>query len=309
MPAADDSVRQAEAELAAANALHINFWWIADTLSHGRHVFEDNASNAMGGLMSGGTKKKVKVVDLRALLTERRLLDPMGPRVLAWDTMCMGFIVFTVLFLPVQIGFPDDFQPTPAMDAVDYVMDAVFFMDVIVTFNTAYVDRITEQLVTDRRAIAARYTSFWLWLDLAAAMPFDAIVESVLGSSTNAAQLHSVRLVRILRLARLAKLAKIAKFSFVKDFLDRYVPVNPLATSFRFFFSSLTPWVCRRYSISPAFVNLLIAATQVAVFAHLVACFFFFLTTSTVTGVNQVRSNTGGCARLEGAPAAHVQAR
>jgi hypothetical protein len=221
--AGEQSLKQAEAELAAANALHINFWWVADTLSHGRSAFEDSASNALASVLSGSKKAlKFTVEDRQELLAAKRLFDPNGPRLLVWDSLCMSLIVFTVLFLPIQIGFPDDFPSTSATDAVDYFMDSVFFLDVLVTFNTAYVNKSTEELVMDRRAIVTRYASFWLWLDLAAAMPFDAIVQSALGDSGNGSNLQAVRLVRILRLARLVKLAKMAKFGFIKDFLDRY---------------------------------------------------------------------------------------
>ena len=91
--------------------------------------------------------------------------------------------------------------------------------------------------------------SFWLWVDLAAAMPFDAIVQAAV-NNPNTDQLRSVRLVRILRLVRLGKLYKLAKFGWVKEALDRH-------------------------NVTPAFLGLLFLCFQVVVFAHLVACFWY----------------------------------
>lgn len=146
-----------------------------------------------------------------------------------------------------------------------------FFSDVLlhtlqVTFNTAYVND-EEQLITDRADIACRYMSFWLWIDLAAAMPFDAIVQ-VAVDNLDSDKLRSVRLVRILRLVRLSKLYKLTKFKVIQEALDRY-------------------------NVTPAFLGLLFLCFQVIVFAHLVACFWFFLTTSVATGVEQPRAGSG----------------
>ena len=132
--------------------------------------------------------------------------------------------------------------------------------------NTAYIND-EEQLITDRADIARRYMSFWLWVDLAAAMPFDAIVKAAVDNPNND-QLRSVRLVRILRLVRLSKLYKLTKFKWIQEGLDRY-------------------------NVTPAFLGLLFLCFQVIVFAHLVACFWFFLTTAGATGVEQPRTDTG----------------
>ena len=140
-----------------------------------------------------------------------------------------------------------------------YIIDAIFFADMLVTFNVPYYSREIDDLVVDRQKICTRYISFWFWIDLISALPFDEMIDA---SITSPQQLRSVKLVRIIRLTRLGKLYKLTKFGHIKDFLDNK-------------------------NISPAFMSTLTLFFQVVLYAHLICCFWFFITTSDVTGVMQ----------------------
>jgi potassium channel len=65
-----------------------------------------------------------------------------------------------------------------AITAIDSIVVAVFGLDMISTFNTAYFDAKTETLITDRRVIAWRYVSTWFPVDLISTLPFDQVTSS-----------------------------------------------------------------------------------------------------------------------------------
>jgi len=60
---------------------------------------------------------------------------------------------------------------------LDYVVDLLFLLDILVVFNTAYYDEDVD-LVDDRKQIAKNYLKGWFTVDLLAIIPFDKIISS-----------------------------------------------------------------------------------------------------------------------------------
>jgi len=60
---------------------------------------------------------------------------------------------------------------------LDYVVDLLFLLDILVVFNTAYYDEDVD-LVDDRKQIAKNYLKGWFTIDLLAIIPFDKIISS-----------------------------------------------------------------------------------------------------------------------------------
>ena len=216
-------------------------------------------SKVAGDATSSRKGEQSQVEDMEA----GSFFNPTGPRLIAWDTFVIAVILYSVFQVPLRIGFMSNMPTPPGELAWNYVVDAVFFLDILVAFNVPFFERLTDAFVLDRGRIARRYLSCWFWIDLAAALPLDDMVSAaVSGTSTSPAQLRSVKLIRILRLTRLGKLHKLTKYGAVRDALDER-------------------------NISPAFLNFITLVLQVVLFAHLVACFWWFITTADATGVMQ----------------------
>ena len=150
----------------------------------------------------------------------QKFFNPNGLRMIAWDTVVIGFILYSVFQVPLRIGFMSNMATSPGETVFNYIVDAVFFMDILVTFNVPYFERLTDALVLDRGLIARRYLSFWFWIDFAAALPFEEILSAAVTTTTSQAQLRAMKLIRILRLTRLGKLHKLTKYGAVRDALD-----------------------------------------------------------------------------------------
>ena len=160
------------------------------------------------------------------------VLKPFGARRQAWDLICALFLVYSGLVTPFTIAF---FQrtcsPARALRSLrgevndglcDYfwwerVVDFVFFVDIGVNFNTAFLD--DSRWVLDRRKIAWRYAAnpYGFLIDFLAIVPFE-LFDLPGGVQTSVRLLRLLKLVRLLRLLRMLKLLRL---------------VNRYATSFK----------------------------------------------------------------------------
>lgn len=77
--------------------------------------------------------------------------------------------MYTCTMLPVVVCFVEDV--TEPWETLDWIVTAVFAVDIIVTFFSAFRNK-DKVLVTDLHAIAINYLQFWFWIDLVATLPF-----------------------------------------------------------------------------------------------------------------------------------------
>lgn len=188
-------------------------------------------------------------------LADLRLINPAGSKKVVWDLICGLAIFYSIVEVPFRIGF-QSIQSESAV-VMDSCVEAIFFCDIILTFNTAFVDPVTDLFVADRWLIAKEYGKVWLWIDLASTIPFDQIV--IAAASHDSPNISTFRLIRVLRLVRLTKLIKLVGSKNLKEYLDQY-------------------------SISPAFISIFTLLLQIFLVAHIVCCFWFFITTADATG-------------------------
>jgi hypothetical protein len=112
-----------------------------------------------------------------------RLINSAGRRKLMWDAFVGFSILYSMIFIPLSIGFMLDSHEAIIQKYLNIAVDAIFLMDILITFQTPYVSRITNILATDRIAIAKNYISFWFFIDFAASGPVDYIARSVVEST------------------------------------------------------------------------------------------------------------------------------
>eukprot|EP01034_Spumella_vulgaris_P039739 gene39739-49111_t len=155
------------------------------------------------------------------------------------------------LVVPFRIGFASEVPLE--FEIVDYAMVVMFFADMIVTFNTGYMDTRSETMVLNRNSIACHYLLCWFWIDMVSTIPFD----SILGLFMPAQKLNSIRMIRMLRLFRLFKLSKLVKLD------DRL----------------------GAFGITPSLTAIITLMAQIFFIAHLYACFWHFIT---LPGTNAV---------------------
>ena len=182
------------------------------------------------------------------------LFNPDSQRKILWDSLIGLLIFYSVTIIPYRLGFQR--QAVGAAVIFDYCVDCFFMIDICVVFNTTYVDLSTESIVTDRKEIAKNYLKMWFWIDFFSTIPIDQIIGALLGGGDDLAALG---LIRILRLTRLLKLLRVLKLSKFGKFIEEY-------------------------NINPALLGVQKLVVQICFVAHIIACFWYFLSTSDVVG-------------------------
>lgn len=186
-------------------------------------------------------------------LRELGLFHPGDEWKVLFDLFIGVLIFISLIIVPYRIGF--QIETTDAYFWADVVMDTLFLVDIAIRFNTAYQDEKSEMLVLDREKIAKNYLKLWFWIDLASSFPFGIIADAIGNDS-----LLSLRFIRIVRLSRLFKLVRLAKLKRLQKQFEEL-------------------------DLSPNLVNMFSLIFQITFVAHVMACFWFYLSTKDVTGV------------------------
>ena len=85
-------------------------------------------------------------------------------------------MLLLIFFLSVTVPFRISFESNPTYDWImlDIIIDALFSVDVMFNFFTAYEDENGE-LVVNRIKIAKTYMKSWSFVDLISSIPITAI--------------------------------------------------------------------------------------------------------------------------------------
>jgi hypothetical protein len=193
-------------------------------------------------------------------LWKRYIIYPQRSEKMKWDMFIAILIVYSVAVIPYRICF--------SVDAVgiflvfDHSIDVLFAIDMLLTFRTAYFTRLDKMYVTLPKEIASNYIKGWFTIDFLSTFPLGEVITAIIQSGNGdsmeedgdaATQIRALKLLRGLRLIRLLKLARLLKLgkllTSVEDFLN----------------------------ISPAAFKLLILVFNVTFIAHLLACFWYYV--------------------------------
>lgn len=118
----------------------------------------------------------------------------------AFDWFIIILVLYNASFIPFTACFLFDSEEQVI---VDYVVDACFFVDIILNFKTAYIDR-NNNYVSDPARIARNYLRTWFVIDVLASFPFELFALAA-GRKIDLSILALLKLPRLLRLGRLMK--------------------------------------------------------------------------------------------------------
>jgi len=136
-------------------------------------------------------------------LWKNGILYPEADWKVNWDLFVGACIVISVVVEPYRLGF--DVESEGAGVVIDAIIDAAFWMDMILSFRTAFFTE-QRQLIYDSHAVFWHYLKGWFMIDFITTLPVDRIAG---GFIQDPQDLRVVKVLRVLRLFRLAKLAKI----------------------------------------------------------------------------------------------------
>jgi len=199
------------------------------------------------------SQTKTVALNNKKALSDLRLFHPNGMLKMTWEIVSAYAVLYTCLEVPFRIAFVANQAKHNVLNSLEYIVVIIFLLDILVAFNTAYIERTTNLLVTDRKIIAKKYLTSFFWLDLISAIPWD--VTSL--SNVKQSHLEAIRMLRFLRLMRMSKAFSTNRL--VRNRLDKW-------------------------GIDPAFSNVIVLVFQIFYMAHLVCCFWFYITVPDATG-------------------------
>lgn len=215
---AEEEARRSSRSSSFDSAMSSSFGAISD-LFRTRIALEDLAEAEEGTSPSGheqrrdGSRKKRK----QPLFVPggRHVLNPMCTSYRMWWFGIAIVALLNSFIVPMEIGF----NPQPglppydtATSIVQYVVDAIFLLDMVVVFNLATYDA-RGKLLKDRKEIAKVYLKLYFWIDFLVLFPFDWVALAISGNindgkSTAAQYTSLLRLLQLLRLYRFGQLQK-----------------------------------------------------------------------------------------------------
>ena len=244
-------------------------------------------------------------VESDSTLHSRGILHPNGSIKTALN-MTMGLaVIYTCITVPLYIGF--DIPTTASVDGFDNFINALFFLDIFLTFRTAIPcepDAGDGRVNTDPWEIFCKYVTGGLLMDLISTLPFDAMAGS--GAAKLARVIRLIRLTRLLRLARLAKLDRLApalnkfivryprEFFFISAIVQMVFLMHLLACAFVFVVNTVSndnrPW-WGAYIYGPDGNMYMVPEHNVPMIdlgTRYLAAFYWAASTATTTGVGDV---------------------
>lgn len=95
-----------------------------------------------------------------------------------WDLIIMLLALFNCYFVPIQVAFELEYLQSNNFRNLNHVIDFLFFLDMMITARTEYINCKGEEC-SDPYDIAINYLKTTFILDLAATVPFDALLSSL----------------------------------------------------------------------------------------------------------------------------------
>ena len=187
------------------------------------------------------------------MIRKLNLFHPEDKIKIRWDMIMGILIVYSVLTIPLQLAFTSYSvgMTGDSLGYFDFAVDGMFFLDIILAFNTSYYSIDEEAFITVRSRISERYVQSWFLVDLMSSLPFDVFVS--LSQPSHVTNLTIIRLVKIVRLIRIFKLAKKIDISNILNGLEDYLHIKPTVLS------------------------LIITVLQVIIISHTICCFWWGL--------------------------------
>ncbi|XVF88159.1 hypothetical protein PTKIN_Ptkin19aG0027900 [Pterospermum kingtungense] len=156
-------------------------------------------------LPSLGPNRSNRKVKLRPFI-----ISPFGPRYRSWETFLVFLVFYTAWVSPFEFGFLT--KPEYPLSVTDNVVNALFFVDIVLTFFVAYLDKTTYLLVDEPKQIAWRYIHTWFLFD------FISIIPAEIARLIIPPPFPSYGLLTLLRLWRLRRVSQM--FSRLEKYKD-----------------------------------------------------------------------------------------
>ena len=123
-----------------------------------------------------------------------------------FDFVIIFCVIFNCFTIPVEIAFSPKSMKHTLFFAFNSVVDFLFLIDIIVCFRVTYINDFGIE-ISDPDKIKWRYIKGTFIIDLFATIPFDVLMEAIVGY-----EISSLNFFGLFKLGRLLRINKIIQF-------------------------------------------------------------------------------------------------
>ena len=123
-----------------------------------------------------------------------------------FDFLIIVCVIFNCFTIPIEIAFDPGFMQNVFFFLTNRLIDALFFLDMIVCFRTTFMNDFGAEVVEPKQ-IAINYIKGNFFIDFFATIPIDIFAEAIIGY-----QIASLTFFGLLKLGRLLRISKIIQF-------------------------------------------------------------------------------------------------
>ena len=159
-------------------------------------------------------------------------------------------------YIPFRVSFYwEEEVEAKSIFIFESCLDSIFALDIIFNFLTAYTDKATDIMITDRKLIAKRYLKGFFLIDLIATIPFGTILQaSPMAIANKMGKLGRLpKMIRFAKAARLLKLLRVYK-------LHEYIQSIEV-----------------QYNVHHGISRMIKIVMLIMLVTHLVGCFWFLI--------------------------------
>lgn len=95
---------------------------------------------------------------------------------MSWDLFVIILAIWNSFTLPIEISFTSFmFFRSIGVKVFNYMIDFIFFFDILINFRTTYSSFLTGDEVKEPKAIAINYLRGRFWIDFISCIPFELV--------------------------------------------------------------------------------------------------------------------------------------
>lgn len=94
-----------------------------------------------------------------------------------WDLFVILLAFWNSISVPFDLAFRPKILQHPLLRALNWIIDALFVIDIVINFRTSFISPQTGEEVTNAKEIAASYLKGRFWIDLAAVINIELILD------------------------------------------------------------------------------------------------------------------------------------
>ncbi|CAI0414971.1 unnamed protein product [Linum tenue] len=143
----------------------------------------------------------------------RFVISPFDPHYRTWEAFLVLLVYYTAWVSPFEFGFL--VRPSGLLTITDNIVNAIFFVDIVLTFFVAYLDKTSYLIIDSKKEIATRYVTTWFLLDLISTIPSEFVRVILPNNLQSYGYVSMLRLWRLRRVSRFfARLEKDKNYSY-----------------------------------------------------------------------------------------------